>query len=348
MALFCLGIYTQEYFTTVGCTYDSTKQFDLHPITVPGMIDTTVCGLSLLYEGITYSTPGSYGLFYQNGSINGCDSSAILNLELIYVEGEINSYCENGVLALAVNITSMMPLSANLAYTWYSNGNVVSNDSIWYPQIGGSYSLEISVESAGVTCIYGGWSIEISDENIADCLVCRIVEVDVEPTDCDSADMFNVVLDMMLSEITDEQFVVVGNGENYGSFKYSDLPIELGPLDGSEESNWEFFVFDALNPDCGGAAETGIVSCDPSGIFSPSNVVKLKVHYDSGRPYFIPPENDLVFTLWDTNGQLLTQLTLGDPESIIYLDQYTHQAGVVIIRLSGNTSEYVAKAVITR
>jgi len=347
------GTYAQEFDTDPqGCPVDSIKLFESFPIVSPGVIDTVICGQSFEYEGVNYSRSGSYGLLYQNGSNNGCDSSAILNLELVYLEAEVVSSCENSSLVLSANILSDITENSILSYIWRTNGNVVSTDSSWSPMVEGAYSLEIMVESDNTSCIFplqvDAWTIDISEELIADCRVCRIMEVNLDVTDCDSVGMFNVVLDMDLSEMNSEQFVVVGNGVNYGNFSYTELPIELGPFDGNEEVNWEFFVFDILNPDCGGDAETGIVTCNPSGVFTPSGIVKLKVRYDSGRPYFIPPEPNLDFTLWDTNGQLLTQMKLLDQESMVYLDQYTQQAGLVIIRLSGDDSEYVAKAVITR
>lgn len=93
---------------------------------------------------------------------------------------------------------------------------------------------------------------------------CNITEVIAEITECDG-EVFGVELDVVGSNLGD-QFIVVGNGNNYGTFSYADLPIFLGPFEGDNETVYEFGVIDLLNPTCTNFTEVGPVNCQPCEI----------------------------------------------------------------------------------
>ncbi|MEZ4913085.1 MAG: hypothetical protein R2798_03410 [Chitinophagales bacterium] len=91
---------------------------------------------------------------------------------------------------------------------------------------------------------------------------CQIYNVSAEVSDCDDAGMFFVNIN---AEYNNEggSFSIVGNGANYGSFSYADLPIEIGPLAGNGTTNYEFDIFDNENiaPPCTNYVHVGQVSC---------------------------------------------------------------------------------------
>lgn len=93
---------------------------------------------------------------------------------------------------------------------------------------------------------------------------CNITQVIAEVTECDG-EVFSVELQVEGNNLGG-QFIVVGNGNNYGTFSYDDLPIFLGPFDGDNETVYEFGVIDLLDPSCTNFVEVGPVNCQPCDI----------------------------------------------------------------------------------
>ncbi|PTM14134.1 MAG: hypothetical protein DA408_04375 [Bacteroidetes bacterium] len=93
---------------------------------------------------------------------------------------------------------------------------------------------------------------------------CNIQEVVATASDCDG-DFFSVSLDVSGTNLG-ETFTVVGNGANYGTFSYADLPINLGPFAGNDETIYEFGVIDLQNPGCTNWTEIGPINCRPCAI----------------------------------------------------------------------------------
>ena len=93
---------------------------------------------------------------------------------------------------------------------------------------------------------------------------CNITQVIAEVTECDG-EVFGVELQVEGNNLGG-QFIVVGNGNNYGTFSYDDLPIFLGPFDGDNETEYEFGVIDLLDPTCTNFVEVGPVNCQPCDI----------------------------------------------------------------------------------
>ncbi len=75
--------------------------------------------------------------------------------------------------------------------------------------------------------------------------------------------MFSVTIDFNVQNNTSAFFTVVGNGNNYGSFAFTDLPITIGPLFGDAETQYEFLIYDNDNLDCQAVYELGVVDCGP-------------------------------------------------------------------------------------
>ncbi len=56
-------------------------------------------------------------------------------------------------------------------------------------------------------------------------------------------------------------FKVVGNGKEYGQFKYTDMPVMIGPLAGNGDIFYELGVTDLHHDGCHAAVEIGRVIC---------------------------------------------------------------------------------------
>ncbi|MEM9820839.1 MAG: T9SS type A sorting domain-containing protein [Bacteroidota bacterium] len=116
-------------------------------------------------------------------------------------------------------------------------------------------------------------SIRVCDTNDPDC--CQVIEF--ETMDCSSSGclisevllnrraceggQFMVDLDLSIQSGGLLGFQVLGNGNNYGTYSYDDLPLSLGPFDGNGLSQYDFFVIDMLDPTCQNVGEIEAYNC---------------------------------------------------------------------------------------
>lgn len=139
------GTYTRSYVSVEGCPYDSTKVYTSHPAPLYGFIDTILCDEFFLYEGIPYFNPGSYTLHYDNANMYGCDSFAILTLDISYIEATTNFYCLNGTFVFTSQIVHAVPSIVGIQYAWYRNGTtLVSTNPGFTTTLPGVYTLFVS------------------------------------------------------------------------------------------------------------------------------------------------------------------------------------------------------------
>ena len=69
---------------------------------------------------------------------------------------------------------------------------------------------------------------------------CRIWDMQATVLPCNDDNEFNVLLNFFYENVGNNGFKVVGNGNNYGTFDYDDLPVELGPFEADGEAEYEF------------------------------------------------------------------------------------------------------------
>ena len=68
--------------------------------------------------------------------------------------------------------------------------------------------------------------------------------------ECDSTTgTFDIELDALYAN-TSDSFDIVGNGINYGTFAYVNLPVTLTGLDADCETEYEFVIVDQDDPNC--------------------------------------------------------------------------------------------------
>ena len=111
---------------------------------------------------------------------------------------------------------------------------------------------------------------------------CEIWDLVVESGDCDG-EFFNVDLDFNYQN-TSDSFEVHGNGNNYGTFAYDDLPIQLGPFEGNNQA-MEFVVYDQQNDGC--SDEYIIIAPHCPGIDCEIWNVELEMHPCDGEFFLV-------------------------------------------------------------
>lgn len=114
---------------------------------------------------------------------------------------------------------------------------------------------------------------------------CEIFDLVAEVLPCTPNGVFSVVLDFEYANVGGQGFKVVGNGQNYGTFQYTELPITIGALPGNGTTVYEFIVMDLVNPNCMDVVEVGPVDCEQD----PCSVTDLSAVLTEQTPdgYFI-------------------------------------------------------------
>ena len=91
---------------------------------------------------------------------------------------------------------------------------------------------------------------------------CLIYNLHAVPQPCNDQNQIFVILDFDYHDVSDQGFSVSGNGTMYGNFQYVQVPVSIGPFDGTTGQILEFVVTDLVNQDCFDAVELGLVACD--------------------------------------------------------------------------------------
>lgn len=94
------------------------------------------------------------------------------------------------------------------------------------------------------------------------CAGCLLYNLEVDLLPCNEQEEFFAEIDFDYTNTGQDGFNVSGNGTDYGNFDYEDLPILIGPFDGSEEQFIEFVVTDNENSLCFAAIEVGALACN--------------------------------------------------------------------------------------
>jgi hypothetical protein len=181
--------------------------------------------------------------------------------DLVVEPGECNG---DGQYNLTIDFQVQNP--GNDFFEVYYNNQVIG----YYPLADLPVTIE-NFEDNGEAVV--AIKVCINDSNPACCKVkefespcpgggpCHIYDLVAETTPCENG-QFYVILNFEYQNVGGEGFKVVGNGNNYGVFDYSSLPLTLGPFNGDGVTVYEFGVFDLLHPDCGDDTFIDPVECE--------------------------------------------------------------------------------------
>ncbi len=96
---------------------------------------------------------------------------------------------------------------------------------------------------------------------------CNIGQLNVDILPCGNDGKFYVKVNFSYQNVGNEGFKIVGNGNNYGTFQYNQLPVTIGPFVGNGTSEYEIVVKDIQFPDCQNFKEFGPVQCNSCSIY---------------------------------------------------------------------------------
>lgn len=144
--------------------------------------------------------------------------------------------------------------------------------------------FEVTIPASFAGCFGGGTTIPfvIRDQvNGNDCFLfnfielpdcanaCSIYDVNANITNCEDG-QFSVLLDFQTNMTGNLGFIVFVQGDLFGPFDYSTVPLELGPFN-ADGGQYDFLVVDLEDPFCYGYADLGSVEC-PDCSFSDMSV----------------------------------------------------------------------------
>ncbi|MDX1409906.1 MAG: hypothetical protein R3330_17275, partial [Saprospiraceae bacterium] len=173
---------------------------------------------------------------------------------------------------------------------------------------------------------------------------CMIGPVSATVSDCDSAGLFFVTLDFDVASGDPGGFTVLGNGNNYGTFAYSEVPVTIGPFPGDSSTAYEFIVVDNGTPNCSNFAEVGVVNCETTGLFGPPiETTQLEVFGSGSRPWFRVPADAVEMTMWSLDGRPVQVLADISTRDVVFLRSDNGVPGLYLVHVTGAERTYVAK-----
>ncbi len=113
---------------------------------------------------------------------------------------------------------------------------------------------------------------------------CELYDMTILRSDCNAAKKFTVKINFKYNDVSD-CFTISGNGKNYGTFLYANLPIIIDGLDGDCITPYEFVISDCQNNQCHIGKELGKVCCENN--CSLSNLVLERTDCDSNNQFFV-------------------------------------------------------------
>lgn len=174
--------------------------------------------------------------------------------------------CDNGEFTLIIDFDYSGTTNDFYDYTVYGTQNeIIAEGFAPFAQL----PLTISINNTESQYFL----VEINENDNMDCGLigellnpcwdsqsCEISNVVATPGECDAAGEFIVTIDFEY-ENTSDQFMINGNGMNYGLFNYSDLPIILDGFLADCQTVYEFIIHDVNDNDCTNFAGAGPICC---------------------------------------------------------------------------------------
>lgn len=93
---------------------------------------------------------------------------------------------------------------------------------------------------------------------------CKLYDLVLEKGECDEKGKFNVFLNFKYND-SSECFKVYLQGKLFGTYKYHQLPLKLGPFEGDCKTKYEFTVVDCAEETCKVSGSIGPVCCEKKG-----------------------------------------------------------------------------------
>ena len=248
----------QEFYSQAGITLSTTGFVDTN-----GSVTSTAHFFAgtFLYSGLFTAASG---VFVKTNSEANMIISTLPASEVSFDYIDRNSIMNFSVNGQAITvIDNLIDLPAAIA-----PGVTLS---ISETTIGSSFIGTLTLTGYITEVIVGGNDMGIDDICFVEtAAVCQISGPTVSASACNMTGEFSAEINFDYNEEGANGFTISGNGVNYGTFAYANLPITIDGLAGDNSTNYTFMIADVDNPNCVNEVTLGTVDCPVCGI---SNVV---------------------------------------------------------------------------
>ncbi len=161
---------------------------------------------------------------------------------------------------------------------------------------------------------------------------CSFLELEGDTLDCEGG--FYYVRAKVFHEGNGETFSVRVNGEHYGSYRYDNPEIDLGPFMADGVTYYEVIAVDDTDQRCAGVLSLDPVSCTDS--FPPEGQRELILDTGARRFHFRvddPGDERVYLTLFNLQGQKVYDLWFSSETNRMLLDIPVLPSGMYIVSL---------------
>lgn len=149
-------------------------------------------------------------------------------------------------------------------------------------------------------------------------------------------EVFYVQLNFDHNNTGSEGFTIMGNGKNYGTFSYENLPVLIGPFNCKDGTDIEFGIKDVDYPECSTSLELGVVPCETGTV--DQSLSRIFMHYSNDKNVLTinDSENTLSepqFRIYNTLGQLIPFTQASSASYGYHLNPEQIQPGVYFVQV---------------
>ena len=305
--------------TTAGIEYGPFSYTDL-PLTLsdiptPGsglgevqVCDATTAGCcsTVTYQTLDCAPSGDCMLSNLTATPGNCSGDNTYSLEINFTHANTTS----GAYIITIDNNTIGPIS-------YENLPLTINN------LNNTSTLEQTVtvcDSEDANCCL---SLTYAEPDCSP-MNCNISEVIAERMECNEG-AFMVMLDLEYINPGNTGFQVLGNGENYGNYAYSDLPILLGPFDGDGVREYEFVAEDLAHQACSNFTTVPAYDCMAECSMGEVTVVIGECTDDA--------EVEVVFTFDSDNNS--GKFTIHEGNN--FIDEFNYADGPAVFMLDGTS-----------
>lgn len=232
----------------------------------------------------------------------GSDECDITSLDVDVIECTSDS-----TYAISVNFTYIN--AASDQFNVYAGDDLVATiDGTDLPQILNFPTTPGAIDHLTVCNIENNDCCATIEYEGLNCQVgeCEIGELNVEVSECNDDGLFFVSINFPHNNTSGEGFSINGNGNQYGTFEYENLPIVIDGLEGDSNTVFEFVVSDLVFDNCSSSIVLGIVDCESSSIFNPGkDITELEVYYSSESTMLRIPESGGELMIFSVDGRVV-------------------------------------------
>lgn len=150
-----------------------------------------------------------------------------------------------------------------------------------------------------------------------------------------------------------DQFTIKGNGINYGTFKYDNLPVILGSYKCNEALNLEYVIRDLNNESCKLTVVPGKITCPTSSTISLAENSDWDIFYsDENKILELTSATDVFknakVSVLNIIGQKLLKINLRDGINLFTTEISGLSKGMYLIDFDNNGNRIIKKIIVTR